>query len=87
MRRTMIAVTTALAALVAAPAALAGPVNSTELLSLPTGLAITPPTANDSAPSSVSFDTFSDPPPGQQQASSDGRYIVFASSADGMSAS
>ncbi len=85
MRRTMIAVTTALAALVAVPAALAGPANSTELLSLPTGLAITPPSANDSAPSSVSFNTFSDLPPGQQQASSDGRYIVFTSSADGMS--
>src|SRR4029077_11266812 len=86
MRRTRIAVTTTLVALVAAPAALAGPANSTELLSLPTGLAATAPPANDSTPWSTFFDTVTPgDQPGEQLASSDGRYVVFTSNADGMS--
>ena len=86
MRRKMIVVATALAALVAAPGALAGPANSTELLSLPTGLAVTPATANDSTPWSTSLDSVTTGnDPGEQLASTDRRYVVFTSTADGMS--
>ena len=55
MRRITIAVIAAVFMLSAAPAALAGPANSTELLTPRPG-SRSPPTANDSAPSSASFE-------------------------------
>jgi hypothetical protein len=86
MRRITVAVFAAVFALSAAPAALAGPAGSTELLTAPTGLGETPEIANDSATWSTTF-TSNDPAinnPGRQLASSNGRYVVFVSQADGM---
>src|SRR5215831_5660984 len=86
MRRIAVAVSVAVLALSAAPAALAGPAGSTELLTAPTGLGETPPVANDSAPWATSFteDDITTLGPGHQVASATGQFVVFTSNADGM---
>ncbi len=86
MRRITVAVIAAVFMLSAAPAALAGPAGSTELLTAPTGLGESPGIANDSATWSTTFESNdpSVPSPGRQLASTNGRYVVFVSNADGM---
>jgi WD40-like Beta Propeller Repeat len=86
MRRIIVAVSAAVLALSAAPAALAGPAGSTELLTAPTGLGESPGTANDSATwyTRTTSNDFAVNNPGRQLASTNGRYVVFTSRADGM---
>ncbi len=85
-RATTLAITSALVLTGAmASTAHAGPSGTTELLSRPTGFAITPPIADHSAPTSLSGGSpISELSAGRRVVSANDRYYVFVSSADGM---